>query len=184
MEPPSWKLIGGGPMKNKITALFCLLALFYSGKEARAAEASCTATIVPAISASKNTTTETGGDLAFGVIIPSGTSGTVTIAPSTSDRTRDGGVVLVASTYGAASFNVYGGANTAFTIALPDTGSINISSGSNTMKVQRFTVYPPGAVTLDNLGQATFNIGGTLDVSADQPPGNYTGSFTVTVAYQ
>ncbi len=171
-------------MKNRLIVFSCFLALLFCANEGWAAEGRCTATIMPAISASKNTTTPSGGDLAFGVIIPGESSGTVTISPSTSDRTHNGGVVLVASTTGAASFNVYGGANTAFTIALPDTDTINISSGSNIMTVQSLTVYPPGSVTLDNQGQATFNIGGTLKVEPNQPVGTYTGSFLVTVAYQ
>ncbi len=170
-------------MKNKVIILSCLLAMLYSGNEAMAAEARCTATIMTAISASKNEESNTGGDLAFGVIIPGESSGTVTISPSTSNRTYQGGVALVASISGAASFNVYGGANTVFTIALPDTDPI-ISSGSNTMKVQSLTVYPPGSVTLDNLGKATFNVGGTLIVEKLQAIGSYTGSFIVTVAYQ
>lgn len=173
-------------MKNRIIVLSYLLALLFFGNEAKSAsvEARATATIMTAISASKNETTTTGGNLAFGVIIPGESSGTVTISPSTSDRTYEGGVALVASTSGAASFNVYGGANTIFTIALPDTDPINITSGSNIMKVQSLTVYPPGSVTLDNLGKATFNIGGTLIVEKLQPAGSYTGSFQVTVAYQ
>jgi hypothetical protein len=169
----------GGHMKNIVIAIFCLLALFCSGSEAGAAEASATATIMPAISASKKS------DLAFGVIIPSEASGTVTITPSTSDRTREGGVVLVASTSGAASFNISGASNTVYTVTLPETDTIKISSGSNTMTVHSFTISPPsGSARLDSDGQAIFNIGGTLNVGADQPPGNYTGTFEVTVAYQ
>ena len=152
-------------MKNKVIVVSCLLALLFSGNEAKAAsvEARATATIMTAISASKNEDSNTGGDLVFGVIIPGETSGTVTISPFSFERRPDGGVALAASNFGPASFNVYGGANTVFTIALPDTDPI-ISSGSNTMKVQSLTVYPPGSVTLDNLGKATFNVGGTLIV--------------------
>ncbi len=173
-------------MKNRCIVIPCLLALLSFGSQANAAttEGRATATILTAISASKNETTSTGGDLAFGVIIPGESSGTVTISPSTSDRTHDGGVALAASTSGAASFNVYGGANTAFTITLPDTDTVNIVSGNNTMKVVSFTVYPTGSITLNNLGKATFNVGGTLIVEKLQPAGNYTGSFQVTVAYQ
>ncbi len=174
-------------MRNRIIALFSLFALLFSGNEAEAAstEARATATILTAISASKNTTTDTGGDLAFGVIVPSESSGTVTIAPSNSERTRAGGVVLVASTSGAASFNISGAANTIYTVTLPDTDAINISSGSNTMTVHQFTVYPPsGSAKLGSDGLATFSVGGKLEVGANQPTGNYIGAFDVTVSYQ
>ena len=171
-------------MKNMMIVLFSLLALSFYGSETRAAEGIATATILPTISTSKNVESNTGGDLAFGVILPSESSGTVTIAASNSVRTYNGGVALVASTSGAASFNIYGAANTTYTVTLPDTEAVIISSGSNTMTVQSFTVYPPGSVTLDNLGKATFNIGGTLKVEPNQPAGSYTGTFQVTVAYQ
>ncbi len=168
-------------MEKVVIALSCLLALFSSGNEAKAstAEASATATILQALSTSKKS------DLAFGVIIPSESSGTVTITPSTSDRTHEGGVVLVSSTSGAASFNISGTSNTVYTVTLPESDTIKISSGTNIMTVHSFTVFPPsGSATLDSNGQAIFNIGGTLNVGADQPPGSYTGTFDVTVAYQ
>ncbi len=172
-------------MKNKVIVLSCLLALFSSGNKAQAAEGRATATILTAISASKNTNTDTNGDLAFGVIVPGESSGTVTISPSTSNRTRNGGVVLVASTSGAASFNISGAANAVYTVTLPDTDTINISSGSNIMKVQSFTVYPPsGSAKLGADGLAIFTVGGTLQIEPNQPPGNYTGTFQVTVSYQ
>ena len=174
-------------MKNKVIVLFCLLALLSSGNEAKAAgaEGSATATIMTAISASKNTETSTLGDLAFGVILPGESSGTVTIAPSDSKRTHEGDVALVSSKSGAASFNISGAANAVYTVTLPDNDAVNISNGSNTMKVHSFTVYPPsGSAKLGSDGLATFNIGGKLDVGANQQLGSYAGSFQVTVAYQ
>lgn len=168
-------------MRRKVMVLTCLLALFYSENETRAAEAICTATIMPAISTTKTS------DLVFGVILPSETLGTVTITPlstEASERTHSGGVQLVASTSGAASFNVSGATNTSFTVTF-DNSAINITNGADTMTVRSFTIYPPSGTTkLNNDGLATFNVGGTLDVGENQPPGNYSGSFTVNVAYQ
>jgi len=173
-------------MKNRVIVIFCLLAFLSFGSEARAAECRATATIMPAISTSKNTTTNTGGDLAFGVIVPSKSSGTVTIAPSsTSNRTHDGGVELVASISGAASFNISGAANTPYTITLPEIDTIRISSGSNTMIVHSFSISSaPGSLKLGSDGLGTFLVGGKLEIGESQPAGNYTGSFEVTVAYQ
>jgi spore coat protein U-like protein len=174
-------------MKNNITALFCLLLLLCSGSKATAAtsEATATATIMPSITSSKNTETPTNGDLAFGVIVPGESSGTVIIAPSSSGRTHDGGVQLVSSTYGAASFIISGASNTVYTVTLPDTNTINISSGNNLMTVHSLTVFPPpGSTKLGSDGHAAFNVGGKLEVAANQPPGNYSGTFHVTVAYQ
>jgi len=175
-------------MKNTIIVLFCLLALLSSGGQSNAAtsESRATATIMTAISTSKNTDTSTGGDLAFGVIVPSESSGTVTIAPSqTSVRTREGGVQLVASTSGAASFNISGAANTPYTVILPSTDTIKIFSGSNTMTVHSFSVsQPSGSAKIGTDGQSTFLVGGKLEVGEKQPEGSYTGTFEVGVAYQ
>ncbi len=172
-------------MKSTVIALSCLLGLFFAENEATAAEGRATATIMPAISASKNTNTDTNGDLAFGVIVPGESSGTVTISPSTSNRTYRGGVALVASTSGAASFNITGSANAVYTVTLPDTDTIDISSAGNIMKVQSFTIHPPsGSANLGADGQAIFNVGGTLLVEPNQAAGSYTGTFQVTVAYQ
>jgi hypothetical protein len=173
-------------MKNIILALSFLTATLYVfGCEVQAAEATATATIAPVISGTKNTETPTGGDLVFGIIIPSESSGTVTIIPLTSTRSYSGGVQLVSSVYGAASFNVTGAANSAYTVTLPKNDAITISNGSSTMVVNSFTVSPAAnTLKLNNEGLSAFNIGGKLEVSANQPPGNYTGAFEVTIAYQ
>ena len=42
---------------------------------------------------------------------------------------------------------------------------------------------PSGAGQLDALGNQTLTIGATLNVGANQAPGDYSGSFSVTVAY-
>ncbi len=173
-------------MKYKILILSFLIATFpVFSFDAIAVEATATATIMPVISGTKNTETPTGGDLAFGIIIPSESSGTVTITPLTSSRSYSGGVQLVSSVYGAASFNVTGAANSAYTVILPDNGAITISNSSSTMVVNSFTVSPASnTLKLNSEGLSAFNIGGKLEVSANQPPGNYTGTFEVNIAYQ
>jgi hypothetical protein len=173
-------------MKNRLIVVPCLFLLISFGSEANAAttEGTATATIMTAISTSKNIETSTFGDLAFGVIVPSESSGTVTIS-STSDRTHDGGVELVASISGAASFNISGASNTPYTVTLPGTDTIKISSGSNTMQIHNFTVSSTsGSLQIGSDGKSTFNVGGKLEVGENQPEGNYTGTFEVTVAYQ
>ncbi len=175
-------------MINRCIVISGLIFLFFFGSQANAvaAESRATATILTAVSTSKNTDTSTAGDLAFGVIVPGESSGTVTISPSpTSARTHDGGVELVASISGAASFNISGAANTPYTVTLPDIDTIKISSGSNTMMVHSFTVSSTsGSLKLGSDGQGTFNVGGKLEVGEKQPAGNYIGTFEVTVAYQ
>lgn len=52
------------------------------------------------------------------------------------------------------------------------TSPVNISSGSG-------VVLP----TVDNSGLLYIWLGGTINIEANKPPGNYTGSFTISVSY-
>ena len=172
---------------NKVILFSWLAVMVGFGFEAKAdstAVCSASATIAPAISGTKNTQSPTGGDLIFGIIMPGPSSGTVTITPENNSRNSSGGVQLVSSLAGSASFTVSGATSACYTVTLPGNG-ITISNGSTTMAVNSFTVYPPsGTGTLGSDGLATFNVGGKLEVNANQPPGNYTGTFNVIIGYQ
>ncbi|HEY3348630.1 MAG TPA: DUF4402 domain-containing protein [Thermoanaerobaculia bacterium] len=128
-----------------------------------------------AISLTKN------ADLAFGDLTSGATAGTVRIAPN-GNRTRTGGVTLLASPVGAASFTVStptGSRN--YTIVLP--GSATLTSGGGfTMTVNAFTSTPSGSgKTNGGTLQQTLTVGATLQVGANQRPGTYSGTFLVTV---
>jgi hypothetical protein len=59
------------------------------------------------------------------------------------------------------------------------------SGGTETMSLGGFNSSPNGAFQLDTVtGQSSFTVGGTLTVGANQVPGTYAGSFTVSVEYQ
>ncbi|NTV92314.1 MAG: DUF4402 domain-containing protein [Chlorobiaceae bacterium] len=170
-----------------IIVIWCLTVMPDFGCQARAEsyEALATATIAVGITETKDTQNPTGGDLAFGTIIPGSASGTVTIVPSTAARSYSGSVQLVSSISGPAAFTVSGSPNSSYSVTLPDDGHITISNGSNTMEVNNFTISrSSGSSTLGIDGLASFRVGGKLEVDANQPPGNYTGTFAVTVAYQ
>ncbi len=128
-----------------------------------------------AISLTKN------ADLAFGDLTSGATAGTVRIGPGGA-RSRTGGVTVLASTFGNASFTVStpsGSRN--YTIILP--GSATLASGGGfTMTVDTFTSNPSGSgKTNGGTLLQTLNVGATLHVNANQRPGTYTGTFTVTV---
>ena len=174
-------------MKKKIIAFSYMVLISASSSKIDAATsiAECTATIAPGITANKNTETSTGGDLTFGTIIPGSSSGTITITPLTSTRSSSGGVVLVNSISGPATFDVTGAANSPYTVTLPNNGTITISNGSNTMTVNSFSASPTsGNSTLNSQGLSSFKVGGKLEVHANQPAGSYSGTFDVTVGYQ
>ena len=130
-------------------------------------------------------------DLDFGDIIPSATAGTVTIEPDGS-RSRTGGVTLAGDAGEPARFAGLGSFNR----------QVNISLGSNTiwltgpgvrMRVRDFEIGSTPTAILSTtptrfritspLGNYNFPVGGTLEVGANQAPGDYSGTFTVTLNY-
>jgi hypothetical protein len=120
--------------------------------------------------------------LAFGNIAAGPTAGTVTIATDGS-RSGMGGVTLIeaGNANSAAQFSIIGYPSATFAISLPI--SIDLSNGTSTMAVDNFVSDLGSASTLDANGEASLNLGATLNVNAGQEPGLYTGSFDVTVAY-
>lgn len=124
--------------------------------------------------------------LDFGTIARSSVSGTVTV-PTSGNRTSTGGVgVLSSSSFSRAPFSVTGENDANFNIALPVNGTVVLTrvSGSETMPVNTFASSIGTSPTLSSSGTATFEIGATLTVGANQFAGEYTGEFAVTVAYQ
>jgi hypothetical protein len=122
-------------------------------------------------------------DLNFGNIVAGTGIGTV-IVDTEGDRTKTGDVILPSATLGtvnAAEFTVTGLADATYAITLPT--SIDISeTGETTMTVDNFTSNPSGTGTLAG-GTQTLSVGARLNVGAGQVAGDYTGEFSVTVAY-
>ncbi|WP_439566860.1 DUF4402 domain-containing protein [Sphingopyxis sp.] len=130
-------------------------------------------------------------DLDFGDIIPSATAGTVTLAPDGS-RSRTGGVTLAGDGGEPARFAGLGTLNR----------QVNISLGSNTiwlngpgvrMRARTFEIGSTPTAILSTsptrfritspLGNYNFPVGATLEVGANQAPGDYSGTFTITLNY-
>ncbi len=148
----------------------------YSESNAATATANATATVVTPIAISKNL------DMLFGKFI-AGTGGSVVLGTAGS-RAATGGVTLFTqgSTQNAASFAVSGAENSTYAITLP-ASSVSLSDGAaHTMTVGSFVSNPSGTGIL-TAGAQTLLVGGTLTVSSAQAPGNYTGSFSVSVDY-
>lgn len=125
-------------------------------------------------------------DISFGTFIAGG-GGTVTIEPSSAGRrSSTGSVILPISGQfpqgNAASFTVNATDGYNYTIELPSTNSVPLSSGANTMTIASFSSSPSGTLTTSG-GVATLYVGGTLTVGNNQPAGNYTGSFSITIVY-
>ncbi len=87
------------------------------------------------------------GDMDFGTMLTTGTAGTVTVTPAGARSSVD--VDLFGGFPAAASFDVTGAVNQAYSITLPS--SATLSSGGNTMTVDTIPMTPAG---LPNLAAA------------------------------
>lgn len=124
--------------------------------------------------------------LQFGTMAQPVTGGTVTVSPTggyttTGDLGAD--IAIAQSTVPApASFSVSGLPGAIF--AASGVSQVTISNGSAKMTLNQFTIngsFSGGQIGAN--GTVTFYIGGTLTVAAGQAPGNYTGTFPITVTY-
>jgi hypothetical protein len=122
-------------------------------------------------------------ELAFGSVV-AGSGGAVTISVDPLGRSTSGGVTVVPSgTWTAASFRITGDALRTYSISLPADGVVQLTSGSNSMAVNKFTSNPATSGDLGLGGAQTVSVGATLNVGINQPIGAYSGNFTVTVNY-
>lgn len=132
------------------------------------------------------------GALDFGTMVVSG-AGSVTLG---SDNTIDctSANIVCSGTTGVAGFSVEGTASKAVTINLPTSGIelrhpdySPLTAAQHTIDLDTFTSSENGSsgpeVTLDASGDATFDVGGTIDLDGSEVPGIYSGTFAVSVEY-
>ncbi|MBP7675339.1 MAG: DUF4402 domain-containing protein [Thermoanaerobaculia bacterium] len=165
-----------------LTALAAIAMLVPAGsamaQSSTSANANATATIVTPITLTRT------ADLRFGEVVASTADGTVVITSGGAKSATGGVTALSGLPHGAAAFTVGGGANRTFSITIPTTDvTITKIASTETMTVNAFTSSLGSSGTLSSGGAATLNVGGTLNVGASQTTGNYSGEFSVTVAY-
>lgn len=129
-------------------------------------------------------------DLDFGTLVSGATGGTVTINPVTNARTSGGGVTLVGTSARRAVFQGTGGI---FLITVSGSTSVTLArvgggAPSMTATLVRAASTGGGGIallggTLLPSGVQTYYVGGTLTVPANQPAGDYSGTFALTVNY-
>ena len=123
--------------------------------------------------------------LEFGTLVPSASGGTVTISATTGARTVAGGVTGVASDAGARAY--FGGAGSPgqqVLLALSPPVELTNADG-DVIPVLGLTLDGPPTRTV-HLTDRTFfvGVGGTLQIQANQPVGEYTADFSLTAIYQ
>ncbi|WP_166944776.1 DUF4402 domain-containing protein [Sphingopyxis panaciterrae] len=129
-------------------------------------------------------------DLDFGTLVSGTAAGSVTVNPVTGARSTSGGVTSVGNDAQRATFQGSGGI---LLITVSGSNSVTLSragGGAPTMTASLVRAASTGGggiallgTTLLPSGVQTYYIGGTLTVPANQPAGDYSGTFTLTVNY-
>ena len=121
--------------------------------------------------------------LDFGVIARGTSAATVVVSStaSPSNNVASGDAVVLTSTpQTAAKFTIGGESGKAYAITIPSTTQ-TITSGVNTLNITGFTCSngTSGVIGTNDV----FYVGGTLAVPSTAVAASYTGTFSVTVAY-
>ena len=130
--------------------------------------------------------------LQFGQFAQPGTSGTLTVTPFSTVSSTGGmtSAIQIAQTGGGrspASFHVAGSPGQVF--AVQAISNTSISNGSASMPVTSFSIaaatngYVVGNYVIDPDGTFDLIVGATLNVSAGQAVGAYSGTFSLSVTY-
>ncbi len=133
-------------------------------------------------------------ELEFGNILAGTTAGTVIVGPD-GVRTKTGGVTLVGGLVQPARFAGRGTVNQTVLISLTASPStLTRTGGTETMILDQLVIGSTPTAVLTTTPQAfrissttgifNFPIGGRLNVGANQVPGDYVGTFNVTLEYQ
>ncbi len=161
-------------LMKKIT--FILIALITGTTFAQSAEG--TATVNAAI-VSPITISNSSSNLDFGNIATPDAATDIVVSTA-GTRTAVAGVTIPGGTISAASFTINAANTYGYTISIP---AIDLKrAGEADMSVSFSSSL--GATSTGTGADQTLNVGGTLTVGASQGAGAYTGTATVTVAYQ
>jgi Domain of unknown function (DUF4402) len=150
--------------------------------QSSSASASASATIIQPIAIAKT------ADLVFGNLAVGATGGTVAISTANAVTIGGAGNAISQPTNGsgnpaAAGFTVTGESGMTYAISLPVDGTVTLAdAAAHTMSVNAFTSNVGATGTLTG-GTQTLKVGATLTVGNSQAAGTYSGSFSVTVAY-
>lgn len=170
-------------MRKTVFLLASLFVMTLATQQVKAqtgasASAEAKATVVTVISITKTS------DLNFGSFAPSATDGTISVE-LTGTRSVTGGITLLDQEGKRALFTVNGTPNASYYVKLPteDGNTIPLTGpqGADPLIITSLVHNAEGL--LDEDGEEQFSVGGTLSVKANQPAGEYTGTFDVIVAY-
>ncbi len=123
-------------------------------------------------------------DMDFGWLLASTTAGTAVLNPVSGTVTATGGVTAVNGPTTAAAFIGAGTRRAPVIIRIPKNPvTLTRSGGTETMTVSTWTLDGASTRLINAFEAFEFQVGGTLNVGANQVPGTYVGSFSVEVQY-
>ncbi len=122
-------------------------------------------------------------DLDFATSISGATNGTIVVDPTSDARTTTGGVTAAGGTPQAAQFYTYGGPLQNVQVSRGPLPVLNRVGGGATMNVTGLTLNGPTLRFLNAAGLLDLRVGGTLNVTANKLPGDYSGTFDIIVTY-
>jgi hypothetical protein len=167
-----------------------------------AAAALVAAVASPVLAQSSASTTGTGSitiirpititktaDLAFGTVVRPATGSGTAVVSAAGARTVTGGVVGLSSgaTPAAAAFTVAGEGGQSISVTIPATFSMANGSDTLTVTTSNNLTGSASAQTLSNAlgaaGTLGFTVGGSVPIASTTTTGLYSGTFTVSAAY-
>jgi hypothetical protein len=131
-------------------------------------------------------TVNTSQNLSFGDFSQGSTGGTVTVSYN-GVRTCTGEIILLNGTVTPARFDVTANPGTLITIVNGSNATLNGDNGGTlTLQIGNASTGSPFITTQPRSSVNPVYIGGTLTVGnlSASPPGNYSGTFTVTFVQQ
>lgn len=122
-------------------------------------------------------------DMSFGTIVPGPSAGSVTIDEISGNRTSAGGIVAMAGNAAQRARFVAGGTDgQTVDLSLGPLPTLDDGNG-NTMPVTSLVLDGPSTRVFGPSMAMDIYVGGTLGIGANQTPGLYSGTFTLTIEY-
>jgi len=177
-------------MAIRATSFLPLLSVAAAMLGSASAQAQAVSGVVNVKLIGPNTISETK-QLDFGTILRPTAAGTLTMQAQTGVLTPSASITLAGGTPQRGQFVGYGTPLALVVITSSASITLTRSGGTETMTINTLRksvnggaqINVPGVVTLSTGGDFTMDIGGRLNVGANQAEGTYNGTYTVTANY-
>lgn len=174
--------------RSLLAAAAALVATFAVSAPAMA-QSTASTTGAGSITVIRPLTITKNADLKFGTVVRPGTGSGTVVVSTAGARSVTGSVVGLSSgdTPQAAQFTVAGEGGQSVSVTIPATFSLANGSDTLTVTTSNDLTGSAAAQTLSNAlgaaGTLAFKVGGSIPIASTTNTGLYTGSFTVSAAY-